>query len=84
MKREFGAVVVGRGGDVGVQRILRAYRRRLELVSRAALVNQLTFSSGIDEVGGAALGVSFRPCSVNAAEQAQNRRACRPLQALNT
>ena len=67
-----GAIVVGCGGDVGVQRILRAYRRWLELVNRVALMNQLAFASGVDKVDGTALNVSDHPRQVGAAEQTQN------------
>ena len=59
---QLGAVVVGSGGDVSVQRILRAYRRWLQLVNRVALMDQPAFASGVDEVDGTALNVSRRPC----------------------
>ena len=58
---QLGAVVVGCGGDVGVQCILRAYRRRLQFVNGVALMNQSAFATGADEVDGPALNVPRRP-----------------------
>ena len=59
--KQLGAIVVGCGSNAGVQHILRAYRRRLELLERVALVSQRALASGGGEVDGTALNVSRRP-----------------------
>ena len=58
---QLGAAVYGCGGDVGVQRILRAYCPRLGLVNGLALVNQLAFASGVAQVDATALDASRPP-----------------------